>query len=328
MKTVNYYEVLGLNPSATPDEIRRAYRILARRYHPDLNPGKSSEERFKIIALAYQTLSEAEKKRAYDGELESARRIRAGFAAYERAQSHGARQAQNKAKQTKARPAPIPSSEPDLDPFRAVSSGLNKIKSLFEPKSRPTQRPATEVSVTKISVIEVSINMQDALFGGRKSVEIPSQISRRKISLRIPSGVRTGSVLRLRSGGQEKEEYVIIVRVAPHPYIELLPKGTLIEVPVSLSEALLGATIKVPGLEETESIVIPPGSQNGSEVRLSKRGVKFDDGDRGDLFYRINVQIPTSTQAVGLKEKIEAVAEYYETAPRSGFPTALKNGAR
>lgn len=349
----SYYEILGINPSATSEEIRRAYRILARRYHPDLNPGKSSEERFKIIALAYQTLSDPEKKRAYDGEFESARRIKAGFAAYEKAQQYEAARHKattadpgskssdnrNQAKTVKsksfnysARTAPPPK---NVNPFTEtinqslaaaskIFSPIARFKDLFSGDKNKSEQAPQEVSASKISIIEVSVSIQDALFGGRKTVEIPSKPINKKISLRIPSGIRTGTVLRMRSGTLNKEDFVIIIRVALDPLIEIQPKGVLIDIPISLEEALFGATLKVPGLDKQESIVVPPGSQSGHEIRISGNGVKFDDGHRGDIFYRLNIQIPASPQAVGLKEKVAAISEYYESPVRQGIPDTLK----
>ena len=339
---INYYEVLGLNQSATSDEIRRAYRILARRYHPDLNPGKSSEERFKIIALAYQTLSDSEKKRAYDSELDSSKRIRAGFAAYERVQKQAPRNPKppynqsssakfNNRASSHRKPEPITRPFSDrinhsLESASGWVSGVSKIASLFSKsrKSRELPKHSPELSASKVSVLEVSVTMQDALFGGRKTIEVPSEPVNKKISLRIPAGIRTGSVLRMRSGTKSIEDYVIIIRVAPNPLIELLPKGVIVDLPITISEALFGATLKVPGLEQEESIVIPPGSQSGQEIRVTNKGVKFDDGHRGDIFYRLNIQIPSSHQAVGIKEKTAALSEYYETPVRQGLPQNLR----
>lgn len=340
----NYYEILGLNQSATSDEIRRAYRILARRYHPDLNPGKSSEEKFKTIALAYQTLSDSEKKRVYDSELDSTKRIRAGFAAYERAQRSAPKSPKRPyAKSNNGNFNPRPNLKRTRAPYAQQSPlsdkithglesasgwlrGISKIGSIFSKQKIGNENPkhSQELSANKVSVIEVSITMQDALFGGRKTIEVPSEPVTKKISLRIPAGVRTGSVLRMRSGTLSIEDFVIIMRVAPHPLIELLPKGVIVDLPVTISEALFGAALKVPGLEQEESIVIPPGSQSGQEIRITSKGVKFDDGRRGDIFYRLNIQIPSSHQAVGIKEKTDAISEYYETAVRHGIPQSLR----
>lgn len=327
MKSLNYYEVLGINHSATADEIRRAYRILARRYHPDLNPGRPSEERFKLIALAYQTLSDVEKKRAYDGEIDSAKRIRAGFAAYERAQNQASHSKRPRPAARPQQPSKVaPRKDTSANPLDGLLAGVRKIVAGFTRHS-PKSSVENEVNVREVSVVEVSISMQDALFGGRKSIEIPGGAKGKKISLRIPSGVRSGSVLRVQSGTRTREDYVIILRVAPHPLLEFSQKGIVVDLPVSLNEAIYGATVKVPGLEEELTLVIPPGSQSGQEIRITNQGVKFEDGRRGDIFYRLNIEVPVSYQAVGLKEKIDALSEYYERPARQGFPKILKGSA-
>lgn len=330
----NYYEILGLNQSATLAEIRRSYRILARRYHPDMNPGKSTEERFKIIAIAYQTLSDSEKKRNYDTELESTRRIKAGFAAYEKAQNYGPKGAGKAGYTNRSRDSPhsfrsksppqTRTSDGESTPFTALVSGIAKISSLLRRFKGAKPKFKKEVQVQTVSVIEVSINIQDALFGGRKTVEVPSTPKEKKISLRIPAGVRSGSILRMRSGTLSQEDYVIILRIAPDPLIDIRAKGVLVDIPINISEALFGSTLSVPGLDEELTIVIPPASQSGHEIRVSNKGIKFDDGRRGDLFYRLNIQIPSSPQAINIKEKIAALSEYYENPIRLRLPKKLK----
>jgi curved DNA-binding protein len=339
MSKLNYYQVLGLNQSATFDEVRRAYRILARRYHPDLNPGKQSEERFKQISLAYQVLSDTDKKRIYDTELESEKRIRAGFAAYERAKnqkfatrshSDGSRRPSNsKSQPRQSNAGPTENFSLLKDSFAGISQTLSLLRNKLG-KPRKSSQAATpersEVQAQSVSVVEVSVSLNDALFGGRKSIEIPSEANRnKKVSLRIPAGIRTGSVLRMRSSTLSKEEFVFILRLSPHPFIEVTQRGVIIDLPITVKEALLGATLKVPGLQGEETISVSPGSQSGQEVRLTQKGVFYDDGKRGDLFYRLSIQLPTSFQAVGLADKVGAVEQYYESPVRQNLPSSLKS---
>ncbi len=364
----NYYDILGLNSSATFEEIRRAYRILARRYHPDVNPGKTSEEKFKRIAQAHQVLSDQEKRKVYDVDLEAFLRTRgssAGTQAYERAQQRyeGARRRfyeqkhQNFGKVKPAgpdtettethreRPRPTKSA---ADPFSGIKKSFQSFIKFLNtpvgPKSRATrpepqrpsksgtmarpvqnEEPARERSapsgVLKISVVEVSVTIKDAIYGIKKAVEIAEPEGIRKTSVTIPPGVRNGSVVHLRS--KTHEDLVIIVRVAAHPFLSVQPKGLVAEIPISLGEAINGASITVPTLDEPMIVKVPPGSSSGTEIRLKEKGIVHRDNSRGDLFIRLMIKVPDSSTAVGIKEKSSELDMYYSAPVRQHFPKTL-----
>lgn len=358
----NYYEILGLNTSATFEEIRRAYRILARRYHPDVNPGKVSEEKFKVIAQAHRVLSDTEKRKAYDVDLEAYLRTRgsAGTHAYQRAQQRydGARKRfyeqkhQNFGKVEPAGPEAPPEQElrkgkprseqhatPSLDVIKRQVQ--NFLKFLNKPvgaqprkqarqraeASRPPEpepkreRRAEPAGIVKISVVEVSVTIKDAIYGIRKTVEISEPEGARKVSVSIPPGVRNGSVVHLRS--KTHEDLVIIVRVAAHPFLSIQPKGLVAEIPVSVGEAISGASITVPTLDEPMVVKVPPASPSGTEIRLKERGIVHRDGSRGDLFIRLMIKVPDSSSAVGIKEKAGELDMYYGAPVRQNVPKTL-----
>lgn len=327
----NYYRILGLSNEASADEIRRAYRVLARRYHPDVNPGKGSEDRFKQISTAYAVLSDPEKRRKYDSEYEagttaSASTRERGFAEYARAAAQRARAEQQQTR--RRRPASEPMPEPKF-PFHAVIENLKKTtqektkKVRFFLKRRPKLRPFGARQVTDLSIIEVSVNITEAIKGIKKLVEIPSGENIRKIAVTLPPGVRSGSVVRFRQKGEGAEEIVVVVRVAAHPTLSIAQRGLVMEIPVTVREALEGARIQVPTLEEPAMISVPAGSQSGSEVRLKEKGIFYRDGTRGDIFYRLLIRVPESPAAVGLKEKSEALDPYYQDPVRKNLPRTL-----
>lgn len=343
----NYYAVLGLNSSATIDEIRRAYRILARRYHPDVNPGAASEEKFKKVAQAYGVLSEPDKRKQYDLELERAEVERStrgrAFTEYARAAQH-ARARQSAKPGPRPRPMSSPRPEFSKDQFRTNSGKESKIRKAFSRVSQSgfvaaarrvrnafksgieidgEKRPFRSRQVSQISIIEVSISVADAIRGVRKTVEINEGSFVRKISVTIPAGVRNGSVVRFRQKGSGAEEIVVITRVAAHPFISMTAKGVVLEVPVTISEALNGAKVQVPGIDEPVIISIEPGSQSGTEIRLRDRGAQHRDGTRGDLFVRLMIRNPASPEAVGLKEKVREIEAYYGEAVRRTLPKSL-----
>ena len=359
----NHYEVLGIKTSATSEEVRRAYRVLARRYHPDVNPGKASEERFKAIASAYSVLGDQTKRDQFDAEYERflLHNSPAGFRAYHKqkedeqrarerfakAQAQETARAQAEAQRAKesvveetARQSriklkggsprrsskePAAKESPPKPPSKVIANTLSGLKQLFAKRDSSTKPKGGEkrVGVNRISVVEVSISVRDTIMGVKKTVEISEPEGYRKVSVSIPPGSRTGSVVRMRSRHKTDEELVLIVRVAAHPLISMQTKGLVIEIPISISEAISGASVMVPTLEEPVSIRIPAGSQSGHEVRLKERGLVQRDGTKGDLFYRLMVRVPESPDAVGLASKAQELDLYYETTVRSALPKSL-----
>lgn len=334
----NYYKILGLPSSATSEEIRRAYRILARRYHPDVNPGKSSEEKFKAIAAAYQILSDDEKRKNYDIEIEHivARSARAKIRAYEDAFREAIKRESAKVRERDSKPtsnssSKFPQPSAVLLPLKqSINTFINNAKNSFNSiatfPSRIFRRSRDfkgGKKVTKISLIEVSVTIQDAIKGVRRTIEIDEGEEIRKVSVRIPPGVRTGSVVRLRGTKDPFEEIVLIVRVAFHPYISIAPKGIVIEVPISVGEAINGAKISAPTLEDPTMITIPPGTQSGTEIRLVGQGISQKDSSRGDIFYKVMIKVPETPEAVGIKERASELESYYGAPVRHGFPTTI-----
>lgn len=371
----NYYHILGVSSAATPEELRRAYRILARRYHPDVNPGKSSEERFKRIAEAYAVLQDPSKRRVFDLELEReyAESFTAHFdkahQAYRKQQSfeeaYTRAEAQKRSRASKARSGaatrdarhtPPPgrdesSQSTSHSASRSTARGagakltgnfrkfvdrshgiLDTLRERLPPLRRKTtstsgiKDPSSEgkgTSVSQVSILEVSISVTDAIRGLKKTVELNDGVSIKKISVSIPSGVRSGSVIRFRRRENTSEEIVIIIRVAAHPVLSILPKGLVMEVPITVKEAVLGARIKVPTLDEPSTVFIEPGTQSGTEVRLRGQGIQYRDGTKGDLFVRVMVRVPTTHGAVGLADKCGELDMYYEKGVREALPNSI-----
>lgn len=334
----NHYRVLGVNSSASLEEIRRAYRILARRYHPDVNPIKGSSEKFRKIAEAYEVLSDGEKRRQFDISLETQpfRGENPKIRAYRKSATRPSAQdrfRENTLNGFGKNAAPRP--EDSIKPAQTSPSALDEIwkkgenllksgvKNFFK-KSPPSERPvATNRKIQKISIIELSLTVPDAIRGVRKAIEIAEPEGSRKVSVNIPAGVRSGSVIRLRERKSQEEELVLVVRLAHHPYLNILNRGLVVELPITVHEAILGANISVPTLEEQLVIKVPAGSQSGSEIRLREKGIPASDGKRGDLFYRLMIRVPESIGAVGLKEKSAELDAYYESPVRTTFPRTL-----
>ena len=338
----NHYETLGLNTVASMEEIRRAYRILARRYHPDVNPGKpDAEEKFKKIAAAYAVLGDPVEKNKYDAELEGTINLDKHFAhrAYQRAQRQSAKQRYEQSQQQDAQQRRGPNKPPPpLSPkdngdslFASLGNSIfDHIGGIFGKTSKKKdkrkagndQNPGSKVS-QRVSVIEVSLNIRDAIYGVKKTVEIAEPEGVRKISVSIPQGVRNGSVVHLRSKSAFIEELIIIVRVAAHPILSIQTRGLVAEIPISVREAIAGASVAIPTLEDPISVRIPPGSNSGSEIRIAEKGLIHRDNSRGDLFVRFLIHVPQSPEAVGLKDKAREIDAYYENSVRAQLPKSL-----
>lgn len=339
----NYYQILGVPSSATIQELRRAYRILARRYHPDVNPGEGSEARFKAIANAYGILSDAEKRKQYDLKLEAfiKAKMTRGQRAYEQqdragpspgtataqaSRTYDAAQERLRVHTRGSQPKPKQESvlrQPGLAEFarqhvaRGVRGALNWVRGQAGPF------PGSADNLPRVSIMEVSISLRDAIYGTRKTIEVPDPRGARKISVRIPLGIRNGGVVRLKAKAGTHEEMIFIVRIAAHPILSLQDKGLVAEIPISISEALFGASITVPTLDEQVIVRIPPGVQSGQEIRLKQRGAPLREGGRGDLFLRLIVKIPEDKDAFGIREKVAALEQHYAKPVRQGFPQHL-----
>jgi DnaJ-class molecular chaperone len=372
----NYYEILGLNNSATHDEVKRAYRILARRYHPDVNPDKDSGDKFKLIAEAYRVLSDQKKKNEFDQDFERFQRksaeqkyreytkraaeefkarseemsARSGAKAYEKASNQKVRSQPKKDSRRTAQPStrqtPQQTAKTVLKNLKVLrqkaTDFLNtEIGAKGKKKSRgPIQQPRaaqpTEPppghrtkSVRQVSIMEVSISMENAIFGVRKAIEIQERSGSRKVSVQIPPGTRPGAVIRMRSRNTRDEELVLIIRVAHHPFLTLAQKGLIVEIPITFNEALSGASISVPTLDDSVILKIPAGTQSGTELRLRGRGITLrDGGGREDLFFRVMIRLPDAAGAVGLKEKSAEIDKYYPEPVRTSIPSTLAEMAR
>lgn len=343
----NHYKILGVTTAATAQEIRRAYRILARRYHPDLNPGESNAETFKKIAQAYAVLSDPGERQQYDAELDKSREsfssaFDRAHREYRKNQRPYSTRPTPEAPREKPTPKKPESSPPHSDrpgtttekpkprpsPLSELAETSRKQLSVLKDRilrrSKREKRPGTHVS--GISLMEVSVSIFDAIQGVRRTVELTDASGKtRKISAHIPPGVRTGSIVRFRRKEEPAEEVILIIRVAHHPWLSMASKGLTMEIPVTVSEAIQGGKIQVPSLGDPLLVTVEPGIQSGSEVRLKGQGVRLSDGSRGDLFIRFLVRLPESPNAVGLKEKSAELAAYYGQNVRLGLPRSILN---
>ena len=267
------YQVLGVGRTATPDDLKQAYRRLAKQYHPDLNPGRSDiEQRFKEVSSAYSLLSDPAKRRRFDqGEIDASGAERADHA-FQRAYANRARGRAGAG----------------ADPFAGFSAD-DIFADLFSGRREGRARGTDiEYSVT-VSFLEASV-------GGKRRISLSNGKS---IDITIPPGTNNEQKLRLKgqgmpgSGGGPAGDAIVEIQVEPHPFFSRKDHDIHVEMPVTLPEALLGATIKVPTLDGTVALKVPKGSNSGTVLRLKNKGIAEPrQGACGDLYVTLNVVLP------------------------------------
>lgn len=287
------YEILGVKKDATQDELRRSYRELARRYHPDVNPGdEGAEKRFKEIAAAYEVLSDSDKRKAYDEFGEES--LQGGFDP-EKARAY------RKWKQGRSAGA---------RPFQRETEGFDfDLGDLFG-FGRERQRRGADLHAT------VEMELRQAIFGGEVSLDRPGG---EPLTVRIPPGADDGSRIRLQGKGAPGQggppgDLVIETRVKKHPFVEREGLNLRMTVPVRLSEAYVGGSVEVPTFWGPVKLRIPPRSQNGAVLRLRGKGIERAK-KRGDLLVALDVRLPDRASEALEKALVEA-DRLYSRDPR------------
>jgi curved DNA-binding protein len=312
MEYKDYYKTLGVDKQASADEIKKAYRKLARKYHPDVNPGdKSSEERFKEINEAYQVLSDNEKREKYD-------RFGSQWQQYERAGGRpedfdwGAWRAQ-----PGTGPGGVYTREVSPEEFEQMfGGGLGGFSDFFETlfggggirgagsrdrsiyeevRGAPRARRGRNVEHN------VRISLEEAFRGTTRVLEWEGG---RRIEAKIPPGVRTSSRVRL-SGqgevgfGEAAGDLFLKIEVAPHTKFEREGDDLRVNIPIDLYTAVLGGEVEVSSIDRTVTLNIPPETNSGTVFRLRGLGMPklSNPEERGDLFATIEVQTPKNLKA-------------------------------
>ena len=353
-KERDFYAILGVERSANADQIKKAYRRLARKHHPDLNPGdKQAEERFKEISVAHDVLTDPGKRKLYDEfGLEG---LQAGFdparaREYKRwAESgHGfsfRREGPSEGFGFGGAGGRRRRAAEEEDEERSFA---DIIEQLFGAGASAGTGARTAGGADLEHPIEV--DFLDALRGTKTAVTIrrPAPCAqcggsgrqgrractqcggtgtveqREQLTVKIPAGVGDGARVRVKGkggvgrGGAPAGDLYVIVKVRPHPLLHREGKDLTIEVPITVGEAIRGATIAVPTPDGVVRLKVPRGSQSGQRLRLSGRGVRDPKGGApGDLYVRLMVQVPTDGAADRLTDAVEALEGAYAENPRA-----------
>jgi DnaJ-class molecular chaperone len=338
-KTKDYYEVLGIKRGASEDEIKKAYRKLARKFHPDLNPGdKTAEDQFKGLQQAYDVLSEPENRKLYDQYGENWRAVKAGAGVPPPGWEGGQR--------TAGRPPPggFDFNDFDFSGFGGGSGGFD-FGDLFGRGGRSTRRSSRGQDVEA----ELELSLEEAHRGGRRTLQLQAaetcptcngagvkdnqpcptcggagQVLRPKtIEVNIPAGVRDGSTIRLAGqggaamNGTQPGDLYLHIRLRPHPAFTVRGDDLEIELPIAPWEAVLGAKVEVPTIDGKVELTVPPGAQSGQRLRLRGQGLNKRKGGRGDEYVRLKIVVPKEISAEERK-LFEGLKQTSRFDPRKG----------
>ena len=334
----DYYQVLGVQRTASDDDIKKAYRKLARKFHPDLNPGdKTAEEQFKQVQQAYDVLSNSEDRKFYDQYGENWRAVKSGAGA----PPPGWEGAQRSTRRPEAGGFDFDFGG-DFGGFRSAGGeGFDIFEEIFNRAGRG--RSARRARGRDIEA-ELELSLEEAHRGGRRTLQMQTavvcptcngtgvkdgktcdtcggagEVLRPKtIDVNIPAGVRDGSTIRLAgqggagSNGSEPGDLYLHIRLRPHSLFRVNGDDLEVELPIASWEAALGAKVEAPTIDGKVEVTIPPGTNTGQRLRLRGQGLNKRKGGRGDEYVRVKIVVPkdVSAEERRLYEELQRISRF------------------
>jgi curved DNA-binding protein len=311
----DYYKILGVSRSASTDDIKKAYRKLARQHHPDVNPGnKQAEDKFKDIGEAYEVLSDGTKRRQYDqfGQYVNQGGFRPGAGRTASSSPFGDYD-------------PAVGQTVDFSQFDDFQDFIDQLLGRMggagrgrpyggtsgfqtEPPTPPTKGSSYDAEAT------IQLTLPEAYVGGKRRLRVEGT---RTLEVNIPPGITHAKKIRLRGQGHPNAlggqgDLYLKVEVKPHPFFRLEGADVYCNLPVTPSEAVLGAKVEVPTLDGTVNINLPKGIQSGQKLRLGGKGFPKAGLGRGDQFAVVQVNVPPQVTDAEreLYEKLQQIQSY------------------
>jgi curved DNA-binding protein len=313
----NYYEILGITRDASGEEIKKAFRKLARRYHPDVNPGdKESEEKFKDINEAYEVLSDETKKAEYDRYSRFWQQKTGNRKPFSR---NGTNRTANKeadygqygdfnsfVEQLRNRPPNNTTSATQESPrVRANTTEA------YSPKTTKTARPATpRITGRRDIEARLTLPLEKAYQGGKERIRLEDG---RSLEVEMPPAMVDGQRIRLKSQGLGGGDLYLKISIAPHRFFVVQGGDIYCRVPVTPSEAVLGGAVEVPTIDGLVKMNVPNGVKSGQRLRLANKGYPRGNGEsRGDQLVEISIVIPKeiSEEERELYQKIKSIEKF------------------
>jgi curved DNA-binding protein len=323
----DYYGVLGVSKTAGADEIKKAYRQLARKYHPDVNPGdKAAEERFKEVSEAYEVLSDSEKRKKYDQYGQYWNKVGMGAPGGYRTSTNSS----------------VDFEDFEFGRFSNFEEFINDLLGRMGGGSSPSgagrsgrsdpfagtrnsstysnYSSSTSTSSPNLDTeAKISLNLAEAFHGTQKSLRVGSET----ITVTIPAGAKTGTKVRVRGKGNFSPHYTsqrgdlyLIVELASHSFFQFEAENLTCEVAIAPDEAVLGTQIEVPTPDGSVMVNVPAGVRSGQALRLRGKGWKDTKGNRSDLMVKLTIATPKELNPAE-REAYERIRSLRSFDPRS-----------
>ena len=303
----NYYEILGVPRNASNDEVKRAFRRLARRYHPDVNPGdKVAEEKFKDINEAYEILSDEGRRSQYDqfSRAVGNKYTRPGFK----------RNSNQSRRNDFSQFANIGSVNPFGEKKRPQEPQRTRVRTDryddYRPGTTKTTKVATPPPPAKRDVeARLTLPLEKAYRGGRERIRLEDG---RSLEVEMPPHMVDGQRIRLRNQGINGGDLYLKITVARHPFFDIQGADIYCQLPLSPTEAILGGAIEIPTIDGLVKMTVPNGVKAGQRLRLANKGYPRSSGNRGDQFVEVQIVLPEeiTDEEKALYEKLREVESF------------------
>ncbi len=308
----NYYKILGIsNFNATEQDITRAFRILARRYHPDINPNQDATEKFKEINECYKILKDNEKRKKYDLKLKEYI-----SKTYSKNNTEIKKEIFNENKKNSSYIIHSLQKTKNIISKKTVKTNIEIFSKRLKEQlkkynifdfSKDKKTLSKNLTTEQLNIIEIILQPKEAIFGTKKNIII----EKKEILITIPPNSFDGKIIKLKSSNNN-DELLIITKIEKNNFIQIEKKGLIVNLPISFKESVLGAKIKIQTLDGQCYVTIPPHINSGSELRLQNRGILHLNGSRGDLFLRIQIQSSNFNQDKNFQNAINEIDKYFD----------------
>ena len=326
----DYYDVLGVSRTASSDQIRTAYRKLARKYHPDVNKAADAASKFKEATEAYEVISDADKRQKYDQFGHAGPGMPFGGQGAPGGGPGGGRAYTWNGQGGEGYGGPGGPGGVDFDDLFGRGGGgggfsgmsLDDILASLGAGRRGKRGRATQQSAPQDMQHEVALDFLQAVRGTTVGLRLQSPDGRggETINVKIPPGVSEGSKVRLRGKGSAGGDLYLITHIREHPYFRRDGADIYVDVPISMTEAALGAKVDVPTLDGTSTVTVPPGSSSGRNLRLRGKGIaSAGAAGKGDQYVVLKVVVPKTISPKGV-QLLKQFSEAEPFDPRAGVP--------